>query len=75
LKICPHHELEEWIIIQTFYDRLNDSTHMSIDVVVVSVFTNQSVDDMFNLIEKWRLTKANGPPGVNRPIPRQISMK
>jgi hypothetical protein len=45
LRICPHHGLEEWIIIQTLYDGLNGSNHMSINVAACDTFVNRSVDN------------------------------
>jgi hypothetical protein len=58
LRICPHHGLEEWIIIQTFYDSLNDCIRMSIDAVVDESFANRSVDDAFDLIENMTLNQS-----------------
>jgi hypothetical protein len=58
LRICPHHGLEEWIIIQTFYDSLNDCIRMSIDAAVDGAFANRSVDDVFDLIENMTLNQS-----------------
>jgi hypothetical protein len=58
LRICPHHGLEEWIIIQTFYDSLNDSTRMSIVAAAGGAFANRSVDDVLDLIENMALNQS-----------------
>jgi Retrotransposon gag protein len=54
LRICLHHGLEEWIIVQTFYD----STRMSIDAPADGAFANHSVDDAFDLIENIVLNQS-----------------
>ena len=41
LRACPHHGLEQWLIIHTFYNGLIYSTKMTIDVAAGSALMNK----------------------------------
>ena len=51
LRVCPHHGLEKWLVVQTFYDGLTYTTRISIDAAAGGALMNRGVDAAYNLIE------------------------
>ncbi|XP_020263045.1 uncharacterized protein LOC109839026 [Asparagus officinalis] len=49
--MCPHHGLEDWLIIQTFYISLLYNTRMTMDAAAGGALMNKSVRDAKQLIE------------------------
>ena len=48
----PHHGMEEWLIIQSFFHELNRTAQEHLDAAVGGSFLSQSVRAAKNLIEK-----------------------
>nr|ABD63156.1 Retrotransposon gag protein [Asparagus officinalis] len=51
LRMCPHHGLEDWLIIHTFYNGLLYNTRMTVDAAAGGALMNKSVRDAKQLIE------------------------
>ena len=51
LRVCPHHGLSKWLLVQTFYDSLTYNTRISLDASAGGALMNLLVDDAYNLIE------------------------
>ncbi|XP_058749720.1 uncharacterized protein LOC131622697 [Vicia villosa] len=51
LRACPHHVLEQWLIIHTFYIGLHYNTKMSIDAAAGGALMNKPYPDACALIE------------------------
>jgi hypothetical protein len=52
ISACPHHDMEEWIIIQSFYHGLIRSAQEHIDVVAGGSFYTLSIEEARKLVEK-----------------------
>jgi hypothetical protein len=52
ISACPHHSMEEWFIIQSFYHRLIRIAYEHIDVVAAGSFFALSTEEPHKLIEK-----------------------
>ncbi|XP_078161748.1 uncharacterized protein LOC144557070 [Carex rostrata] len=48
---CPHHGIPDWLLIQTFYDGLTESTRTSIDVVAGGALMEREPHEAMNLID------------------------
>ena len=55
LRLCPHHGLEKWLILQTFYDGLNYNTRMTLDAAAGGSLMSRSQNEAYNLIEEMAL--------------------
>jgi len=42
LRLCPHHGLEKWLIIHTFYNGLLFTTKMNVDAAAGGTFMNKT---------------------------------
>jgi hypothetical protein len=51
LRAFPHHGLEKWLIIHTFYNGLLYNTRMTIDAAAGGALMNKSFDEAWGLIE------------------------
>ena len=51
LRICPHHGLESWLIIHTFYNGLHYNTKMTIDAAAGGALMNKPYPEACALIE------------------------
>lgn len=51
VRLCPHHRLEQRLIIHTFYNGLLYNTRMTIDVVVGGALMNKPFEEAYQLIE------------------------
>ena len=51
LRACPHHGLEKWLIIHTFYNGLHYNTKMSIDAAAGGALMNKPYPEACALIE------------------------
>jgi len=72
IAACPHHGMEEWLIIQSFFHGLNRTAQDHLDVAAGGSFLSQSVRAAKNLIEKiatnqgWKEERSNTrSPGVH----------
>ena len=55
IRSCPHHGLEKWLIVQTFYNGLNYNTRLTIDAAAGGALMNRGVDEAYTLIEEMAL--------------------
>ncbi|XP_058785071.1 uncharacterized protein LOC131659980 [Vicia villosa] len=51
LRLCPHHGLEQWLIIHTFYNGLLYNTRLTIDAAVGGALMDKEYADAYTLIE------------------------
>ena len=51
LRLCPHHGLEKWLIVHTFYNGLLYNTKMTVDAAAGGALMNKNVEDAYALIE------------------------
>ena len=51
MRLCPHHDLEEWLIIHTFYDGLLYNTRLTIDAAVGGALMDKPYNKAYQLIE------------------------
>jgi len=51
LRLCPHHGLEKWLIIHTFYNGLLFTTKMNVDATAVGALMNKTYIGAYALIE------------------------
>ena len=52
IRACPHHGLEQWLIVQTFYNGLIPSTKIIVDAAAGGSFENKTMEESYTLIEK-----------------------
>jgi hypothetical protein len=52
ISACPHHVMEEWFIIQSFYHGLIHSAREHIDVAAGGSFFTLSIEEAHKLVEK-----------------------
>jgi glutaredoxin-related protein len=52
ISMCPHHGMEEWFIIQSFYHGLIRLAREHIDVVAGGSFFTLSIEKAHKLVEK-----------------------
>ena len=68
IAACPHHGMEQWLIIQNFFHGLHRSAQEHLDVAARGSFLSLSVAAARTLIEKmasnqgWREERANNKP-------------
>jgi len=51
LRLCPHHGIEKWLIIHTFYNGLLFTTKMNVDAVAGGALMNKTYIGAYALIE------------------------
>ncbi|XP_020262408.1 uncharacterized protein LOC109838369 [Asparagus officinalis] len=51
LRMCPHHGLEKWLIVHTFYNGLTYNTRMTVDAAAGGALMNKTIDEAYTLIE------------------------
>jgi hypothetical protein len=52
ISLCPHHRMEEWFIIQSYYHGLIHLAREHIDIVAGGSFFSLSIEEARALIEK-----------------------
>jgi hypothetical protein len=52
ISTCPHHGMEEWFIIRSFYHGLTRTAHEHIDAATGGSFFALSIEEAHKLIEK-----------------------
>jgi hypothetical protein len=55
LRLCPHHGLEKWLIIHTFYNGLSYATKTSVDAAASFALMNKDFKTTYALIEDMAL--------------------
>jgi len=51
LRIYPHHSLEKWLIVHTFYNGLSYTTKMIVDAAVGKALVNKNYTTSYALRE------------------------
>jgi len=51
LRLFPHHGLEKWLIVHTFYNGLSYTTKMIVDVTAGGALMNKNYTTTYALIE------------------------
>jgi len=49
---CPHHAIPDWLLIQTFYNGLEQSVKISVDAVAGGAFMGKSIEAAKALLEE-----------------------
>ncbi|XP_020245227.1 uncharacterized protein LOC109823363 [Asparagus officinalis] len=49
LRMYPHHGLEKWLIVHTFYNGLTYNTRMTVDAAAGGVLMNKTIDEVESL--------------------------
>jgi len=52
IQDCPHHGMEEWLLMQGFYHGLNQKTHEHLDATVEGSFLSVILVKAKKLMEK-----------------------
>ena len=55
LRLCPHHGLQRWMIMQTMYNGVTQPLRSTIDATPGGTLMNKTKDEAYNLIEKMAL--------------------
>ena len=55
LRLCPHHGLRKWMIIQAFYNGTTQFVQSTINVAAGSTLMNKTKDEVYNLIKEMIL--------------------
>jgi len=66
LRLCPHHGLEKWIIVHTFYNGLSYTKKKTVDAAAGGALMNKNYTEAYALIEdmsqnhyQWTNERAN----------------
>ena len=51
LRLCPHHGLEKWLIVHTFYNGLSYTTKMTVDAAAGGALMNKNYSATYALIK------------------------
>jgi len=51
LRLCPHHSLQKWMVVQTFYNRLTQPVCSMIDAAAGGTLMSKTEEEAYNLIE------------------------
>jgi len=51
LRLCPHHSLEKWLIVHTFYNGLSYTTKMIVDAAAGGTLMNKNYTEAYTLIK------------------------
>jgi hypothetical protein len=68
----PHHGMEEWLIIQSFYHELIRSAREHIDAAAGGSFFALGIEEAHKLVENMPLTRA-GLRSALRPAPTRLT--
>ena len=52
IQACPHHEIENWLVLQYFYDGLTNMSRGHIDAAAGGTFLSLTIDGVMALINK-----------------------
>jgi len=56
LRLCPHHGLQKWMVVHTFYKRIRHVMRSMIDAVAGGTLMSKPEDEAYNLIEEMALS-------------------
>ena len=51
IRICPHHQVPKWHLVQSFYDGLAEGVHQMVDSSFGGTFMMKIEDEAWNLFE------------------------
>ena len=57
IQACPHHRIENWLVLQYFYDGLTLMSRGHIDVVASGAFLSLTINEATALIKRKKITK------------------
>ncbi|XP_042441300.1 uncharacterized protein LOC122026634 [Zingiber officinale] len=73
LRDCPHHGLEKWLMIHTFYNGINYQTKVSFDSAIGGALMNKGLDEAEDIIEsvaqnhhQWASKRSSGAIKIPR---------
>jgi hypothetical protein len=76
LRKCPHHGLETWLQVSSFYNGPNSQEWQTLDVTVGGIFGNKRPQEAYNLIEEIAMNsyQLSNPRGkkTNKPGMHQV---
>ena len=55
LRLCPHHGLQKWMVVQTFYNRVTQPVRSMIDAAARGTLMSKTEEEAYNLIEEMAL--------------------
>ena len=55
LRLCPHHGLQKWMVVQTFYNGVTRLVRSMIDAAAVGTLMSKTEEEAYNLIEEMAL--------------------
>ncbi|XP_062097627.1 uncharacterized protein LOC133803557 [Humulus lupulus] len=58
---CPHHGIEKWLLVHTFYNGLGGNTRIIIDAVSGGAFMRESTNEAYELLEEMAMNNYNWP--------------
>ena len=73
LRLCPHHGLQRWMIVQAVYDVVTQPVRSTIDAVAGGMLMNKTKDEAYNLIEEMTLN--NFQWSTERGQPKWVGVK
>ena len=81
MRLCPHHGLEEWLIIHTFYNGLLYNTRLTIDAAAGGALMDKSYTAAYALIEsmaqnhyQWGSERGHADKGTTEKAPTKQGM-
>jgi len=55
LRLCSHHGLQKWMVVQTFYNRVTQPVRSMIDAAAGGTLMSKTEEEAYNLIEEMAL--------------------
>jgi len=55
LRLCPHHGLQKWMVVQTFYNGVTRLVRSMIDAAAGGALMSKTEEEAYNLIQEMRL--------------------
>jgi len=53
LRLCPHHGLQKWMAVQTFYNGVTQPVRSMVDVATGGTLMSKTEEEDFNMIMRW----------------------
>ena len=71
----PHHGLQCWMIIPSFYNSVTQPMRLSIDAAAGGTLMSKTEDEAYNLIEEMTLNNLKGPLNEPNSSELEVSLK
>ena len=55
LRLCPHHGLQKWMVVQTFHNPVTQPMRAMIDAAAGGTLMSKTEEEAYNLIEEMAL--------------------